>query len=53
MHTLLVFFSVIGGLALFGASGLVLGPVAIVITTALIDVWRQRTLAGRAVEYGV
>lgn len=53
MHTLLVFFSVIGGLALFGASGLVLGPVAIVIATALIDVWRQRTSAGRAVEDGV
>lgn len=53
MHTLLVFFSVIGGLALFGASGLVLGPVAIVITTALIDVWRQRTSDGRTAEDGV
>ena len=53
MHTLLVFFSVIGGLVLFGASGLVLGPVAIVITKALVEVWRQRTAAGRAVEDGV
>jgi predicted PurR-regulated permease PerM len=42
MHTLLVFFSVVGGLMLFGAAGLVLGPVAVVVTTLLIDVWRRR-----------
>jgi predicted PurR-regulated permease PerM len=42
MHTLLVFFSVIGGILLFGAAGLVLGPVAVVITTLLIEVWRGR-----------
>ena len=50
MHTLLVFFSVVGGLALFGAAGLVLGPVAVVVTTVLMDVWRQRTRGGRTVE---
>jgi len=48
MHTLLVFFSVVGGLMLFGAAGLVLGPVAVVVTTALIEVWRERTSGGRA-----
>ncbi len=42
MHSLLVFFSVIGGILLFGAAGLVLGPVAVVITTLLIEVWRRR-----------
>ena len=31
LHTLLIFFSVIGGLAAFGASGIVLGPVTIAI----------------------
>ncbi|HEV2707798.1 MAG TPA: AI-2E family transporter [Pyrinomonadaceae bacterium] len=43
LHTLLVFFSVVGGLLLFGAAGLVLGPVAVVVTMLLIDVWRQRS----------
>lgn len=53
MHTLLVFFSVVGGLALFGAAGLVLGPVAVVITSVLVEVWRQRTSGGRTVEDGI
>jgi len=42
LHTLLIFFSVLGGIMLFGAAGLVLGPVAVVVTTLLIEVWRQR-----------
>ena len=50
MHTLLVFFSVVGGLMLFGSAGLVLGPVAVVVTTALIEVWRQRTAGGHSAE---
>lgn len=50
LHTLLIFFSVLGGLALFGASGLVLGPVAVVITIELAEVWRERTTHGQAVE---
>jgi predicted PurR-regulated permease PerM len=45
LHTLLVFFSVVGGLMLWGAAGLVLGPVAVVITTLLLEVWRRRTSA--------
>jgi predicted PurR-regulated permease PerM len=52
MHTLLVFFSVVGGLLLFGAAGLVLGPVAVVATT-LVEVWRLRTSEGRTAEEGV
>ncbi|HXG65503.1 MAG TPA: AI-2E family transporter [Blastocatellia bacterium] len=42
LHTLLVFFAVIGGLSLFGASGVILGPVTLAITAALVDVWRRR-----------
>ena len=49
MHALLVFFSVIGGLLLFGAAGLVLGPVAVVITTLLVEVWRMRLSEDRNV----
>lgn len=50
MHTLLIFFSVLGGLMLFGAAGLVLGPAAVVVTQALVEVWRERTAGGRAAE---
>ena len=42
MHTLVVFFSVFGGLILFGFSGLVLGPVLVSVTMGLIEVWRLR-----------
>ena len=42
LHTLLIFFSVIGGLAAFGASGLVLGPVTIAVAVSLFDIWRVR-----------
>jgi predicted PurR-regulated permease PerM len=41
LHELLVFFSVIGGLAVFGPLGLVIGPVVVAITLGLLDVFRQ------------
>jgi hypothetical protein len=41
LHELLVFFSVIGGLQVFGALGLVVGPVVVAITLALIDIFRK------------
>jgi predicted PurR-regulated permease PerM len=41
MHELLVFFSVIGGLKLFGPLGLVVGPVVVAITLALLDIFRK------------
>jgi predicted PurR-regulated permease PerM len=37
MHELLVFFSVVGGLAAFGVLGLLLGPVVLAITLALLE----------------
>jgi len=42
LHTLLIFFSVIGGLAAFGASGIVLGPVTVAIAVSLFDIWQRR-----------
>ena len=42
LHTVLAFLSVVGGLMLFGASGLILGPVALTITTVLLENWRSR-----------
>ncbi|HEX2267892.1 MAG TPA: AI-2E family transporter [Pyrinomonadaceae bacterium] len=40
LHELLIFFSVLGGLNVFGVLGVVLGPVVLAITLALIDVYR-------------
>jgi predicted PurR-regulated permease PerM len=44
LHELLIFFAVLGGLEVFGVLGLVLGPVVVAITLALIEMARQ---AGR------
>ena len=41
LHELLIFFSVLGGLQVFGVLGLVLGPVVVAITIALLDVLRR------------
>ncbi len=41
MHELLIFFSVLGGLEVFGVIGVVLGPVVVAITLALLEMVRQ------------
>jgi predicted PurR-regulated permease PerM len=41
LHELLIFFSVLGGLDVFGVLGIVLGPVTVALTLALFDVVRQ------------
>jgi predicted PurR-regulated permease PerM len=41
LHELLIFFSVLGGLQVFGILGLVLGPVVVAITLALVEMVRQ------------
>lgn len=53
LHTLPVFIAIVGGLALFGSSGLILGPVILAITVALVEIWRRRTAGGRAAEAAV
>jgi len=40
LHELLVFFSVLGGMSVFGLLGIVLGPVVLAITVALLDTLR-------------
>lgn len=42
-HPLLVFFAMLGGLSLFGASGVILGPLLLAIADALLEIWRRRT----------
>ena len=41
LHELLIFFSVLGGIQVFGVLGLVLGPVITAVTLALIEMMRQ------------
>lgn len=43
IHTALVFLSLAGGLAVFGVSGVVLGPVALVTALGLVDILKHRT----------
>ncbi len=40
LHPLLVFFSVLGGLLLFGVIGLVLGPMVLALLLSLLEVYR-------------
>jgi predicted PurR-regulated permease PerM len=48
LHTVPVFIAIVGGLMLFGAAGVILGPVALAVTVALVEVWRRRTAVGWA-----
>ncbi len=41
VHPLLTFFSVLGGLSLFGMVGLILGPLLLAIMLSLMDVYRR------------
>lgn len=41
-HTVLAFFSVVGGIFVFGAVGLILGPLVLSFTTILLEIWAGR-----------
>lgn len=42
LHTVPAFISVVGGLIVFGAVGLILGPVILTITIVLLEIWSRR-----------
>lgn len=44
LHTVLAFLSMAGGLLVFGAAGLILGPVVLAVTTVLLEIQRDRGL---------
>jgi predicted PurR-regulated permease PerM len=46
MHTVPVFIAVLGGIYAFGATGVVLGPIILVVALALIEIWRRRMASG-------
>lgn len=53
LHTLPVFLAIVGGLIVFGAAGLVLGPVVLALAAALVDIWRRRTAGGQTAEEAI
>lgn len=42
LHPVLVFLAVIGGVMLLGSAGLVLGPLLVTVTLALLEIWSPR-----------
>jgi predicted PurR-regulated permease PerM len=42
-HTATILLSILGGIAVFGPIGIVLGPVLFTLATTLLDIWRTRT----------
>ena len=44
-HTVIAFIAIVGGIAIFGAPGIVLGPVVISLTFFLMQTWQRRTVS--------
>ena len=42
-HTVAVLLSILGGIALFGVTGIILGPLAFTTMTTLLEIWKART----------
>jgi predicted PurR-regulated permease PerM len=42
-HTATILISILGGIAVFGPIGIILGPVIFTIASTLLDIWRTRT----------
>jgi predicted PurR-regulated permease PerM len=42
-HTATILLSILGGIAVFGPIGIVLGPVLFTLATTLLDIWHSRT----------
>ena len=40
LHTIPAFMSVVGGVILFGAPGIILGPLTVTVTVFLLELWR-------------
>jgi len=47
LNGLLVFISVLGGIAVFGVLGVVLGPIVVATTVGILDVYSGRSAAKR------
>ena len=45
LHTAPIFISIVGGIWLFGISGLILGPIVFALNQVLLDIWGERLTA--------
>ena len=45
LHPLILFIAFVGGLMVFGPSGLILGPCIVAVAVGLADVWQARNAA--------
>ncbi|MCP9468910.1 MAG: AI-2E family transporter [Nitrospira sp.] len=52
LHTLLVFFSVLGGLQLFGLIGIVVGPMVVAVGITVVEMWKMELERGKPQEAG-
>jgi predicted PurR-regulated permease PerM len=50
MHPLLIFFSVLGGLKVFGFLGILLGPLLVTVFLTFLDFYREQFQANRAAK---
>ena len=50
LHTILAFVSIVGGLIVFGPTGLLLGPIMFTITRILLEIWSAQNKASRAAD---
>jgi predicted PurR-regulated permease PerM len=48
LHRVPSLLAILGGLYLFGASGVILGPTVLAVTVAILEVWHRRATATRA-----
>ncbi|HEY0007475.1 MAG TPA: AI-2E family transporter, partial [Tepidisphaeraceae bacterium] len=48
MHDLVIFFSVLGGLQVFGILGLFVGPVVVAVALSIVEVFREATGTGKS-----
>jgi predicted PurR-regulated permease PerM len=44
-HTATILLSILGGIAVFGPIGIVLGPVLFTLASTLLDIWHNRTIS--------
>jgi predicted PurR-regulated permease PerM len=42
-HTVAILLSVLGGIAVFGLSGVILGPIVFTVARTLLEIWKERT----------
>jgi predicted PurR-regulated permease PerM len=50
IHPLLAFVGIVGGVAVIGAAGVILGPVLVALALFLVDIWRSRLAESGAAE---